>query len=365
MTILFFGAYDPSYSRNRVLLRGFHLQHTNVVECNGGTSGGILKFLKLIWRYLKLGNKHFDLIVVAFPAQEAMLIAGVLFFFRRALHKTPVVVDMLTSHYDGYILNRKRYSPKSLHARWYWWIDRIAVGLADCAIVDSDASGRFFAEEFGIPSRKLMTVFIGTDDSIMKPSPQKPEGGGQFLVHFHGNLIPHQGVEYLIKAANILREEDIVFQIIGRGQDYARCRKLADDLQLSNIRWIDPVPYERLPDFINKADICIGPLGGTSHFDRCAPNKIYEYMACGKPIIIGRSRALERIAREGINMLLSNPADENDCAEKIRMVKHDPVLRQKLGENAYRDFIHLYTPQRLVAGFFDGLRQRKIIPISA
>ena len=361
MRILYFGTFDPNYGRNRVIVKGLKENGVTVIFCNGGISGGLKKILKLVFQYLNLPHKKFDLILVAFPAQEVMLLAGVLFLFQRTKHKTPVVVDMLTSHYEGYILNRKKYGRNSWHALWYRWLDRMAIRLADCVIVDSDANGRFFAEELKVPARKLLTVLIGTDDDIMKPVPVALEATNKFLVHFHGKFIPHQGIGTIIKAVNLLKRENILFQIIGQGQDYSLYRKMADDFGLSNINWIDSVPYEHLPDFINKADICLGPMGGTDHFDRCAPNKIYEYMACGKSIIVGRSKALYGIAVDGINMLLVEPTDENDLAKKILLLKNNSSLCLKLGENAYADFLHFYTPQKLMANFIENLRKRQII----
>lgn len=361
MRVLYFGTFDPAYGRNRVIIKGLSDNGINVIFCNGGISGGAKRFLRLVWQYLCLPSKHFDVILVAFPAQEVMLVAGVLFFFQRIRHKTPVIVDMLTSHYDGYILDRKKYGRNSFHALWYRWLDRTAIRLADCAIVESDSNGQFFVEELNVPAHKLLTVFIGTDDSVMKQTLAASKDTGEFLVHFHGKFIPHQGVGSIIKAANILKEENISFQIIGRGQDYFYCRKMADDFGLSNINWIDSVPYEHLPDFINKADVCLGPMGGTGHFHRCAPNKIYEYMACGRPIIVGRSKALNGIAVDGVNMLLVEPADENDLAQKILLLKNDKVLRGELGENAHADFLRFYTPQKLMARLFEDLRKRHLL----
>lgn len=361
MNILLFGTFDPSYGRNRVIIKGLKDNGVNVVFCNGGVSGGIKKIFRLIRMYLGIFLKRFDMILVAFPAQEAMLMVESLFFFQRIWHKTPIVADMLTSHYDGYILDRKKYGENSWHAAWYRWLDQTAVRFADCAIVESDSSGQFFVKELHIPSDKLLTVFIGTDDSVMKPSSVVLRDTDKFLVHFHGKFIPHQGIGSIVRAVNILKEENISFQIIGRGQDYLQYRKMADDFGLSNIHWIDSVPYERLPDFINKADVCLGPMGGTGHFDRCAPNKIYEYMACGKPIITGRSSALQGIAVDGINMLLVAPADENDLAQKILLLKNDESLRAKLGQNARADFLHFYTPKSIMNRFLFDLKKRHLL----
>ncbi len=357
MRILCIGTFDPEYSRTRVIIKGLKDNGHEIVFCNGGLTGGVKKFIRLVWHYLVLSNNNFDLIFVAFPAQEATLVVGVLSWYHRMRHSVPLVVDMLTSHYEGYILNRKKYPQNSLRAHWYRWLDRTAISLADCAIVDSDANAKFFAEEYAIQPAKFLTLLIGTDDAIMKPAPLAADSNN-FLVHFHGSFAPHQGIGTIIKAANILKKEHISFQIIGNGQDYALYRKMADDFELSNIIWIPSVPYETLPDHINKAHMCLGPMGGTDHFDRCAPNKIYEYMACGKAIVTGNSKALVGIAYDRSNMLLVEPANEQALAEKILFLKNNPLVAVGLEQNARADFLNLYTPKKLIADFLHSLRQQ-------
>jgi glycosyltransferase involved in cell wall biosynthesis len=362
MRILYFGNYDADYGRNRVIVKGLRENGAEVVYCNGGTSGGIAKFLRLILRYLKITDKRFDLIIVAFPAQETMIAASPLLVFLRFFCRTPVVVDMLTSHYDGYILDRKRHSPKSFHAKWYKWLDRTSVGLADLALVDCYSAGRFWVKELGVPAKKIITVFIGTDDDVLKPkATAENEEPHKFLVHFHGSFVPLQGAQYIIEAVNILKKEDITFQIIGKGQDYKVCRKIADDFDLKNIVWIDHVSYDSLPNYINKADICLGTFGGNGKFHRCAANKVYEYMACGKAILTGRSDSLEKIAEDGVNMVLCNPADGQDLADKILMLKNNPYLRKTIGEQARTDYLRYYTPKQIMARLLNDLKQMKAI----
>lgn len=360
MRILFLGNYDPGYGRNRVIIKGLTEQGVEVVTCNGGTTGGILKFARLVFRYLKTARGHFDAVIIAFPAQEVMLLARMLLVIRRMRQHIPIVVDMLTTHYEGYILDRKKYSPSSFHAKWYRWIDRTAVHLADVATVDSIAARKFLANNFHLPIEKIITVFIGTDDTVLKPADDHRHEG--LLVHFHGNFIPLQGPQYIIEAARLLRDEkDLRFRIIGKGQLHAECLELARKFGLGNIEWIDRVPYEDLPKYINASDICLGTFGGTGKFHRCAPNKVYEYMACGKAIVTGRSDALEKIAEDGKNMMLCNPADGQDLANKILILKHDPGLRRALGQCAREEFLQRYTPKQLMGKLLRDLREIKLL----
>lgn len=360
MRILFFGNYDAEYGRNRVIVKGMRENGAEIIYCNGGTTGGIKKFFRLILKYFRISDKRFDFVLVAFPAQETMIAASPLLSLMR-LFRVPVIVDMLTSHYDGYILDRKRHSPQSFHAKWYKWLDRMAVRLADMALVDCYSAGRFLTEELGIPVKKIMTVFIGTDDEVLKPEiVAENQDPHKFLVHFHGSFVPLQGTQYIIEAINKLKNEDVTFQIIGKGQDYKLCRKMADDFGLKNIIWIDHVFYENLSHYINKADMCLGTFGETGKFHRCVTNKLFEYMACGTAIVTGRSQALEKIAEDGVNMVLCNWADGQDLADKILALKNNSTLRKTIGEKARIDYLEHYTPKKIMAEMLADLKQLKI-----
>ncbi len=218
MRILFFGNYDPEYARNRILVKGMVENGVEVVCCNGGNTGGIRKFWRLMVRYFEIPDKRFDLVIVTFPPQETMVVMAPLLSFMRLFRHTPVIVDMLTSHYEGYILDRKKYSLQSFHAKWYKWLDRTAVRLADFAIVNCTLGGKFLTDELGIPAKKMITVFNGADDDLLKKSEKTDEfkNPREFLVNFHGNFMPLHGVPYIIQAANILKNENIMFQIVGK-----------------------------------------------------------------------------------------------------------------------------------------------------
>ena len=362
MRVLYIGNYDPGYGRNRVIVKGLAQNGAEVVQCNGGVTGGLMKFIRLIARYATRARGRFDIVIVAFPAQESMFLVRLLLTYRRLIHRVPIVIDMLTSHYEGYILDRQKYTPESMHAVWYKWIDRTAMQLADISIVDSHAARRFLAKEMRMPIEDIIAVFIGTDDSVLKPMPS--DGHSGFLVHFHGNFIPLQGPSYIIEAANFLKHDlDFRFQIIGKGQLYDECRNAAKEYGLTNINWIDRIPYEDLPRYINAADVCLGTFGGTGKFHRCAPNKVYEYMACGKAIITGRSDALEKISNDGVNMVLCNAADGKDMADKIMLLKQDDALRARLGGRARQEFLDRYNPKQLMGHLLQELRDKQLLSL--
>ena len=328
MKILYFGIYNPNYSRNRVLIKGLKNNGVAVAECNV-TYHSSITYLKLLWKYL-LSKKDFDVMVVGFPGQEVMFLA-------RCLTRKPIIFDAFTSHYEGYILDRQKFSRNSLRARWYRWLDRVSCQLADLVLLDTQAHIDYFINEFDLPVGKFRRIFVGTDSDIFYPQPEKITNA-RFTVHFHGHYIPLQGVKYIVVAAKLLEREAILFNLVGQGQEHQAVRALAEEQSVSNINFIGEVSYDKLSELINTADICLGVFGVGSKARVVIPNKIFEAIACAKPVITADTPAVRELFNDNENIMLCQVANPQDLADKIMILKNDTTRRARIGQAGYKLF---------------------------
>ncbi len=334
MRILYFGHYDPRYPRNKVLIRGLRENRVEVQEINSHAKS-FWKYFKLFFLYLEQSGQY-DALVVGFPGQETMFLVKLLKVLRLIRGK-PVIFDVFTSHYGGHILDRGKHDWNSWPAKWYRWLDKKSVSWAEAALLDTNAHINFFVKEFDLPRQKFRRIFVGTDSTVFYPREIKKDTD-QFLVHFHGGYIPLQGVEYIIRAAKLLEKEKILFNLIGRGQTYQKNRNLAESLKVKNINFIDRVSYERLADYINMADVSLGIFGDTLKTGLVIPNKVFEAIACAKPVITADTKAARELFTDRENVLFCRPADAPDLAEKILKLKQDENLRQYIAQGGYQIF---------------------------
>src|SRR3989338_8849716 len=168
MRILYFGSYKPAYPRNKVILDGLRENGVDVVECNE-RSLSLVRLFKLLVKYLKL-KKDFDAMIVGFPGQEVMFLARLLTlrpFLGRA--RKPIIFDVFTSHYMGYILDRQYFSKKSWRAKYYRFLDRWSCKLADIVILDTQAHIEYFAKEFNLPASKFRRIWLGANTALHQP----------------------------------------------------------------------------------------------------------------------------------------------------------------------------------------------------
>lgn len=330
MTVLYFGVYDPNYARNWVLINSLKRNGVEVVECREKPKR--FSFFRLALRYFKL-RKNFKTVIVGFPGQEVMFLARLL------MPTKTIIFDAFTSHYGGYILDRRKYPEGSIMAKYYRFLDRWSCRLANMVLLDTQAHINFFVEEFGLPQSKFRRIFAGSNTDIFFPR-ETIRKNDHFLVHFHGYYAPLQGIEYIIRAAKILEKESIVFNIIGEGQTYRDNRLLAEKLGVLNINFISRVSYTALSDYIAGSDICLGIFGNTQKTGLVIPNKVYEAVAAKKPVITADTPAIRELFDNDC-MLLIKQADPEALAEAILKLKNDFNLAKKLAQNSYDKFLGL------------------------
>jgi glycosyltransferase involved in cell wall biosynthesis len=77
------------------------------------------------------------------------------------------------------------------------------------------------------------------------------------------------------------------------------------------------VPYEYLIDYICKADICLGIFGTSGKATRVIPNKVYQILAAGKPLVTGDTPAIRELLRESPTVRLVTPGSPESLASAV------------------------------------------------
>lgn len=337
MTICYFGIYNKEYSRNRIFIKGLRQNGVEVIECNTRLKGWF-KYVDLFKKHWQM-RKKYQTMVVGFPGYQVMVLARIL------THK-PIIFDALSSFYDSMVIDRGIYKLGSLTAIYYWILDWLSCYLADRVILDTKVQIDYFVKTFGIRRTKFQRIFIGSDDEAVYPL-IKDKQSENFLIHFHGAFNPLQGVEFIIQAAKLLEKESIKFNIIGKGQTYKDIRKIAQELEVKNVNFIDPVGYEELKKHMAQADVCLGVFGRTEKAQQVIPNKVYEALAASKAIITGETSAIKELLTNRENVLLCNMVDARDLADKIVELKNNSELCRLIAASGYLLFQEKLRPKIL------------------
>jgi glycosyltransferase involved in cell wall biosynthesis len=335
ITICFFGFYDSNYSRNRIMMKGLRANGVSIIECKSEKTG-IAKYIDLAKKHRKI-RKDYDVLFVAYPGYMAILLA-------KLITRKKIMYDAFFSIYDSVVNDRAVAKKFSIRGIYHWCIDWISCTVANKIILDTNANIDYFVKTFGISRSKFIRVFVGSDDDLIFPVDMEKKSE-EFLVHFHGGFNPMQGVLCIIKAANLLKDENIKFRFIGRGQEYKDAVKLAEELNLKNIEFIPKiVSYEQLNEYMNGSDLCLGIFGDNSKANIVIPNKAYEAMAVKKPLITRNSKAVKELFVDRIHCVFCEPNNPDDLADKIMLLKKDKQLRDNIAKNSYSLFLERLTP---------------------
>lgn len=345
MKVLYFGTYDPEYSRNRVLIDGLRDNGVEVIECRDD-SLGLKKFWKLFFKLRQI-KSGYDAVVIGF-------FGPLMVTFAKLITRKPVIFDPLTFLYDTNVMDRKVTKPGTFRSLYYWLLDWLNLHLADMILLDTEENIKYASKEFKIKMDKFQKLFIGTREDIYHPMEKNSEAK-EFTVGFHGFFNTLQGVEFIIRAAKRLEShEDIKFVIIGGGKDKIKHFKLAEDLKLRNIEFIGLMDQKELALKIAKTDICLGIFGVSDKARRVIPNKVYECVAIKKPVISADTPAIRELFTDN-DLMLVKIADAEAIASAILKLKGDKELREKLANNAYEKLVSNASTKIL------GLKFKKMI----
>jgi glycosyltransferase involved in cell wall biosynthesis len=319
---------EGSYSRTHNVLVALERAGFEVVTCFPKTKG-MSNYPNVLWQFLRQKNDS-DLIVVGFYGQLLLPVV-------RLLTRKPILFDVYVSTFGTMVDDRGKAAASSPKAKLYWLADHLSMRWADHIVLESNDHIRRYAETYRISRAKFTRMFLPSDESLMVRR-DGARDSNRFLVHFHGEYAPFHGVDVIIRAAKALEHENVDFQIVGKGITYARDRKLATDLGVTNIDFIDPVPYAQLAELMSRADVCLGFFGDNPRGERVFTNKVVEALAVGQPLITRRNEAVQELLRDGESALLIEPGNPEALAQAILRLKNDAELRQRLGRNARRLF---------------------------
>lgn len=341
--ICYFGSYNRDYSRNAVLLRGLNQIDVEVIECNSVKVHKLLRYLYLILTYYQRGLNS-DIILVHASGHNYVPLAWLL----AKVTKKSLIFDPFVSMFDTYVNDRKQVKSDSLLAAWYYFLDKIACNLADKVLVDTIQHSDYFIKTFRLKKEKICVIPVGADDSVFHPNiVQVSSQDGKMQILYVGNFIPLHGVPYIIQAAKLLENENFHFTLIGNGQTYAEACKLANDLNLQNIRFVGRVSRELYAQHLEQADIVLGIFGESDKTTRVIPCKVYDAIAMGKVVITSNTAAIQSVFVNQKNICTCKPMDSASLAEQLQILGENAHLRLEIGRNAKTIFDQHFSPVKV------------------
>jgi glycosyltransferase involved in cell wall biosynthesis len=177
---------------------------------------------------------------------------------------------------------------------------------------------------------------------------------GQRVIAFTGRLVPHKGVDDLLRALARL-PPDVTLLVVGRGPDLPELSELARRLGvLERVRFCPGVSDEELPHYLRAADLFVFPSTNRLEGFGLA---VAEALASGLPAVIADIPGVREVIEPGREGILAEPLLEGDLAAKIRELLDDPARRFELSRAARLRAESHYGAETITAALLDLYRR--------
>jgi glycosyltransferase involved in cell wall biosynthesis len=335
LRVLYFGTYERTYPRNAQVISclrraGVEVEERHVSVWEGTEhkwGAGPVTALRLARAQLRLLRRpegEFDAVIVGYPGHLDLPTA------RRAAGDKPLVFNPLVSLEDTLVDDRVRFRRESLPARVLAAIDRRALRAADLVVADTEANADDLARRAHIPHKKVAVCFVGAEERVFRPGWERR---APFVALFVGKLIPLHGLETVLQAARFAPE--VRFRVVGSGQQERVLRS-----RPANVEWTPWVEYEALPAALHAAGCALGIFGTSGKAGRVIPNKVFQALACGAPVVTANTPAARELLADGVSALLVPPGDPEALAAAVRRLADDGALAERIaarGHAVFRD----------------------------
>ena len=163
----------------------------------------------------------------------------------------------------------------------------------------------------------------------------------------------------MIEGAAKLREilPEAIFLFVGEGADKDRLVSITKEKSLTNVLFLPQHSREKVPSIIQASDICLVTLRKAEVFKTVIPTKMLEFMACGRPVVLGVDGQARKVLEEAKGGLFVEPENQVALVQAIKHLYQDSALRQVLGRNA-RNYIVEHLSRELTAKLYTTVLEK-------
>lgn len=187
-------------------------------------------------------------------------------------------------------------------------------------------------------ARKVDLVINGADPEMFNPA-----GGGRawrdnhalgtgFVAMYAGAHGMSNDLQVVVEAAALLQDDtEIMVVLVGDGKEKPSLQARAEQLNLQNIRFIPSIPKQEMAQALAACDAAIAILKPIEMYKTTYPNKVFDYMAAGRPVILAIDGVIRQVVETAGAGIYVPPGSAAAMASAIRILKSDPDLCQKMG----------------------------------
>jgi colanic acid biosynthesis glycosyl transferase WcaI len=242
---------------------------------------------------------------------------------------------------------------------------------SDRVVVVTPAFEDYLVEHWAMPREKISVIENGVEADLFSPQPgtdlrKELRAENKFVVSYIGTMGMAHGLETVIATAARLQvsRPEIVFLMLGEGAEKHRIIALARERGLSNIRFVDEQPREKIPAYVGASDVCLVLLKKTDLFKTVLPTKMLEFMSCARPVILGVDGQARTILEEARGGVVIEPENSDALANAICYLAENRDRGRELGQNGREYIVRKFSRHRTAEKYIRVLEHLLNLPQS-
>jgi len=224
------------------------------------------------------------------------------------------------------------------------WLERFLYRHADRVMVNSPGYREHVEVRGG---KRVELVPNGADPSMFDPddvgAPFRTRHllADKFVALYAGAHGMSNDLGVVLGAAKILQNvtvtskvaftSDIQIVLLGDGKEKANLRAQADEMGLTNVAFVPSVPKSEMPGALAAADVCIAILKPLDEYKTTYPNKVFDYMAAGRPVALAIDGVIREVVEAAGCGIFAEPGNPSALADAIRALAGDRVKAREMG----------------------------------
>lgn len=219
------------------------------------------------------------------------------------------------------------------------WLEKFLYSRAAHVMVNSPAYVDYLIKK-GVEPERITLLPNGADPAMFDPSSDgdgvrdRLNLDGKFIVVYAGALGPANDLDLLLEAAEELKTESrICFLIVGDGKERERLESAAELRRLENVLFVGAQPKREMRSFLASADVCVAVLRNIPMFRTTYPNKVFDYMAAGRPVVLAIDGVIRDVVETAGAGIYTAPGDAKSLAEAVRFLACHQDKRELMSRN--------------------------------
>jgi glycosyltransferase involved in cell wall biosynthesis len=214
------------------------------------------------------------------------------------------------------------------------WLEGFLYRQADCVIINSPG---FLKHVKARGAGRVELIPNGADPAMFRSKAdatafRRLHGlEGKFIVVYAGAHGMSNDLGLLLDAARLLQETAFQIVLVGDGKEKPALMRRSGELGLQNTTFVPAVPKRDMPSVLAAADACVAILKPVKAYKTTYPNKVFDYMAAGKPVLLAIDGVIREVVEQAGCGLFVCPGDPIALADAIRHLAADPERAHGMG----------------------------------